>query len=55
MILSQRIYISDVNDAKIFNAEPRLLVIYTELILSFSEKKRARTELRFLQNITEPK
>ena len=48
--------INDVNDSEIFDAEPRL---------SFSEKKspsrnktlskRVLPELRFLQNITEPK
>ena len=44
------IYISDVNDAEL-----RLLVFDAETRLSFSEKKRARAELRLLQNITEPK
>ena len=55
------IYIySDVNDAGLFNAEPRLLVIDAEPRFLFLEKKltrveplskRARDELRFLQNI----
>ena len=35
---------SDVNDAELFDAEKRLLVIDTEMRLSFSEKKQARTE-----------
>ena len=38
--------ISDVNDAELFNAEPRILVIDAEPILSFSEKKRPQAEPR---------
>ena len=38
------VYSSDINDAELFDAEPRLLVIDAELRLSFSEKKRARDE-----------
>ena len=45
---------SDIMNTELVDAEPRLFVIDVEPRLSFYEKKKSRSEMRFLPNKHDP-